>query len=454
MKKTSVTSILKGTLAAASALFIYALPLGCFIALTLLVVSMEEGSDNLTALTVPLTESMVLLSQGVPFTFGTIRMAIIPLMLTVLLIALIAQCLAKAGPKADVWLSGLLVWVLLNQFCIRFTNLQIHDDAMTIAGKSALVWLLGAALAVIRSGPAVGKLRGLWCKLIPQAARSIMVVAAVVAGGVIALMLLIGLVTVIVWAVNGNAAMVRIFDLINMRTGSRALTSIAYLAWLPNLMVWAISWIAGAGFTVGDLGTFTLWIGQSSKLPPLPLFGILPQSVTDANTRMMLQMCIPVACALVAFAAMLFGPLAIRVAKQADRDEGRRLIFLMVRHALMLCGAAMIILLLSWGAFCVSNGSLGKRHLAGIGVDVVTSMRMVGLGIRQGFITAWLVTSAITALVYALRRLLMSAKKEKEDSSPESDESDSEKISLQTTAREENDDSKSSNQEGTGLGLS
>ena len=59
-KKTSVTSIFKGTLAAAGALFIYAIPLGCFIALMLLVVSMEDGSDGLTALTVSLTEGMVI----------------------------------------------------------------------------------------------------------------------------------------------------------------------------------------------------------------------------------------------------------------------------------------------------------------------------------------------------------------------------------------------------------
>ena len=133
-KKTSVTSIFKGTLAAAGALFIYAIPLGCFIALMLLVVSMEDGSDGLTALTVSLTEGMVLLSQGVPFTFGTITMAIMPLTLSVLLIALIAQCLKKAGPKADVWLSGLLAWVLLNQFCIRFTHKPIHADNLSIAG--------------------------------------------------------------------------------------------------------------------------------------------------------------------------------------------------------------------------------------------------------------------------------------------------------------------------------
>lgn len=436
-KKTSVTSIFKGTLAAAGALFIYAIPLGCFIALMLLVVSMEDGSDGLTALTVSLTEGMVLLSQGVPFTFGTITMAIMPLTLSVLLIALIAQCLKKAGPKADVWLSGLLAWVLLNQFCIRFTHMPIHDDNLSIAGKSAVIWLLGTALAIISSTAQTRKLRDIWRKQIPQGVRSVFVVSVKVSLAVVTLMLLIGLIAVIAWVVNGNASVNKLFELTNMHTGSRIMTSISYLAWLSNMVIWAISWITGAGFAIGDLGTFTLWVGQSTNLPPLPLFGIFPSPVSDSGTRLALQMCIPMACALSAITAMLFGPLKIRLPQQTERHETRHLVSLMIRHALMLCGAAIIILLLSWGMFAVSNGALGEKHLATVGVDVVASMRMVGWAIRQGFIAAWLVAVIAVALLYGIRWLLASRRNASDDSMPT-------QISLQTTAREENDDSKSS----------
>lgn len=436
-KKTSVTSIFKGTLAAAGALFIYAIPLGCFIALMLLVVSMEDGSDGLTALTVSLTEGMVLLSQGVPFTFGTITMAIMPLTLSVLLIALIAQCLKKAGPKADVWLSGLLTWVLLNQFCIRFTHMPIHADNLSIAGKSAVIWLLGTALAIISSTAQTRKLRDIWRKQIPQGVRSVFVVSVTVSLAVVTLMLLIGLIAVIAWVANGNASVNKLFELTNMHTGSRIMTSISYLAWLPNMVIWAISWITGAGFAIGDLGTFTLWVGQSTNLPPLPLFGIFPSPVSDSGTRLALQMCIPMACALSAITAMLFGPLKIRLPQQTERHETRHLVSLMIRHALMLCGAAIIILLLSWGMFAVSNGALGEKHLATVGVDVVASMRMVGWAIRQGFIAAWLVAVIAVALLYGIRWLLASRRNASDDSMPT-------QISLQTTAREENDDSKSS----------
>ena len=80
---------------------------------------------------------------------------------------------------------------------------------------------------------------------------------------------------------------------------------------------------------------------------------------------------------------------------------------------------------------------VGEKHLATVGVDVVASMRMVGWAIRQGFIAAWLVAVIAVALLYGIRWLLASRRNASDDSMPT-------QISLQTTAREENDDSKSS----------
>ncbi len=76
---------------------IYAVALGCYMALMLLVISMEEGGDNLSAFSVPLTEALVLLSQGIGFKTDVITLTIVPLLLTVLLIALIAQLARRFG---------------------------------------------------------------------------------------------------------------------------------------------------------------------------------------------------------------------------------------------------------------------------------------------------------------------------------------------------------------------
>ena len=75
--------------------------------------------------------------------------------------------------------------------------------------------------------------------------------------------------------------MVSLFELSGMENGSRILTTLAMLIWLPNLMLWAISWLFGAGFSIGELANFTLWMGQSNGLPAVPAFGILPEPIAD-----------------------------------------------------------------------------------------------------------------------------------------------------------------------------
>ena len=75
---------LKGLAVAALSMVVYAGALGCYIALMLLVISMEEGGDNLSAFSVSLTEAVVLLSQGSGFKTGSITLTIMPLLLTVL----------------------------------------------------------------------------------------------------------------------------------------------------------------------------------------------------------------------------------------------------------------------------------------------------------------------------------------------------------------------------------
>ena len=44
---------LQGLAVAAASMIIYAVALGCYIALMLLIISMEEGGDNLSAFSVP-----------------------------------------------------------------------------------------------------------------------------------------------------------------------------------------------------------------------------------------------------------------------------------------------------------------------------------------------------------------------------------------------------------------
>ena len=105
---TNLKYWLKGLAVAAASMIIYAVALGCYMALMLLVISMEEGGDNLSAFSVPLTEALVLLSQGIGFKTDVIMLTIVPLLLTVLLIALIAQLARRFGTSLRGFAAGLV----------------------------------------------------------------------------------------------------------------------------------------------------------------------------------------------------------------------------------------------------------------------------------------------------------------------------------------------------------
>ena len=95
-------------------------------------------------------------------------------------------------------------------------------------------------------------------KQVPADIRHCLKIGVALAVAILGIYLAIGLITVIVWSVRNHAAVVSLFELSGMETGSRILTTVAMLIWLPNVMLWAVSWLFGGGFAIGDLASFTL----------------------------------------------------------------------------------------------------------------------------------------------------------------------------------------------------
>ena len=76
-----ITPWLKGVLAPVLVMVIFAIPVGVFMALALLVFAMEEGGETMSSFAVPLTRVIVLLSQGIGMHAGAITLTITPLLL-------------------------------------------------------------------------------------------------------------------------------------------------------------------------------------------------------------------------------------------------------------------------------------------------------------------------------------------------------------------------------------
>ncbi|PLS24717.1 Permease [Bifidobacterium imperatoris] len=410
--KTLIRRWMRGIVVSLASLAVYAIALGCFIALMLLVISMEEGGDNLTDSTIPLTKAIMLLSEGSGFETDSIKLTIIPLLLTVLLIWLIdTMAVRLKAVGIHEFAAGLIAWLIINEYCRRSLNGGLVDAQWVVLAKAALIFILGYALALLIHSEVILSLNQRLHSVLSVEAIRCIKLGIFLGLTILGLYLLAGLITVIVWIALNNAAVVSIFTMSGMETGSRILTSIAMIIWLPNVMIWAISWLVGAGFAIGDLANFTLWVGQSSSLPAVPAFGIFPEPVTNEIWRTV-AMCTPFIIAFIAGLLMLFLPRGFRYRPMKVRDAQIRssVILDLLYPAASFSISAVIISLGSSLCFVLSNGSLGSHRLANVGVNVMASTRAVGHPAALGLAAAWLIALIGTALVFSIFWIVGKAK--------------------------------------------
>lgn len=395
---------LKGAAIAALSMFVYAMALGFFIALTLLVISMEEGGGNLSAASVPLTQAVVLLSEGSGFHSGAITLTLIPLLLTCLLIALIASIAKRLTTSIQAYVVGLLTWLLINYAFSQGVTVILLDPQWLMLLKSGAVFTIGFLLPAVPASTWTAKIMAALHDRIPAQLRRCLGLGAVLGVLLIALYALIGFVTVLVWTVLNHATMGNVFNLMHMQTGSRILTTICSLAWFPNLCIWAASWLFGSGFSIGDLATFTLWVDHSNALPGVPVFGLFPQAVANDSLRTFF-VSLPLICALLLAMALLMIRIGFALRSvQADTDiPVPKLLATIIAPAVAFLLATVIVTIGSMLLFMVSNGSLGTGRLKYIGVNVVDSMQSVARPTAMGLFAAWLLAMIVVAGRIAIR---------------------------------------------------
>ncbi|WP_270538738.1 DUF6350 family protein [Bifidobacterium bifidum] len=395
---------LRGPIIAIGSMALYAIALGCFLALMLLVISMEEGGENLSSSTLDMTRIVVLLSQGIGFETDSLSLSIMPLLLTVLLIGLVWSFSRKICTDIRAYVSGVVVWIVINVMGTQSLPVGLLDGPVLVCVKSAAVFSLGFAGAALSKGPLSGQLSELIRHHVSDGVRRTIRTGLMVGVIMMGVYLVMGLITVIVWGVLNRSAMDTLFADIGMGTGSRILTTIASLAWLPNLCIWAVSWLFGAGFHIGELATFTLWIGQGRSLPPLPVFGLLPQAVGDEGIRFAVVL-IPLVVGFVAGLASMAMKSGFRiiVGSASDPLDRKDLILELAYPAGGFCLSSVVISLLSSIMFGVSNGSLGKARLKYVGVDVMQSAQAVGRPSAMGLCMAWVLALIGVAIVFGIR---------------------------------------------------
>ncbi|WP_133122381.1 DUF6350 family protein [Bifidobacterium simiarum] len=404
-----IRPFLTGMGSALLAMGLYGIALSCYNALMLLLVSMEEGGQGLTDFSVPLTKAVILYSQGVGLQYPPLTLTIMPLGLTVLLIVLIRACALRLGCSWQGYVAGLASWLAVHGWIASTSSVGTLDSMAVIELKTAVVFSIGYLIALIpRTGlpslvsDSVGRLDQPFRRTLRQVPTALVIIAATFT--------LASLITVIVWAVLGWNDMTDMFPAIGMERGSAIMTTIAYLIWLPNLMLWALSWVFGGGFSIGSLASFSLWSGSGYSLPSLPLFALFPAPVGQDSVRITL-MVLPGALTFVIGMWMMLSPKRFNaLGRNEDEDPAalvsRTMIWRFAHPAMAFVAVIVVMSVVLPLLMTISNGSLGSGELAHIGVDVADSTRALVRPSALGFLAAWLVPLIIVCARYGIRTLI------------------------------------------------
>src|SRR5690606_3474050 len=162
---------------------------------------------------------------------------------------------------------------------------------------------------------------------------------------------------------------VALFETVRVDAIGGAVVTLGNLAYLPTLLVWTLSWLAGHGFAVGA-GTAVSPAGtQLGVVPGIPVFGLLPE--TD-SFWLLIVVLVPVAAG--AFAGwvvrsqLVWAGTAARLARRAA---------LAVGIALLTAGAAAL-------AAVAAAGSIGPGRLAQTGPDAGAIALAIGAEVLVG----------------------------------------------------------------------
>lgn len=414
-----ITPWLKGIVAPLIAMLIFAVPIGVFMALALLVFAMEEGGETMSSLALPLTRVIVLLSQGVGMHAGAIVLSITPLLLTCLMILLIRAVYSRFSTDLPAYIVGVIVWMLLCIWCGQEQQIKILDSNMMIACKSAIVFTLGFAWRALPDSEIAHKAIEYCRDHISAPVRSSIRVGIRLAIRTLAVMLACGFLTLISWICLNHANMRAMFEALQMNLGSQILMCVIAVAWLPNLCLWAMSWLFGGGFHIGEAATYSLWSKQIHELPQLPIFGLFPNPVDNANIRLCL-MAIPIIIGFVLglLTLLLHRGFHLRGIDPQQPVDWRNMLLSFAYPVGSFCITAALISLLSSLLYWISDGALGTGRLAHVGVDVMQSSNVTARPCAIGLGLAW-ICAIVIAAVRSLIRMILANRKPQETSSTE-----------------------------------
>ncbi|SDL38209.1 DUF6350 family protein [Tessaracoccus oleiagri] len=318
------------------------------------------SADESLAEALELATRVFALAHGAPVELAGQRVTLVPLGLTFVLVFLalpVVGFAARLAAGRDVEPGGdgavhadpdRIIWWVGGTYAATYTLAVTAVTGAVVGGPAAASALVGSGLVGLVAG-LWGAANGLghdptsrwpgWVRAVPRAMG--VALAMLLAGGAVALGLAL-------YAGRGRVG--AITESLDPGVVGLVALAVLHLIYLPNLVLWAVSWLLGAGVTLGDGSLLSLVISDVGMLPAIPALGAVPEPGLASQGNLWWLAIGVVAGALAALVVTLARP-------RARFDE----------TALVGALSGVLAGLLVTAAASVASGGLGTDRLAHIG---------------------------------------------------------------------------------------
>ncbi|MFD5224716.1 DUF6350 family protein [Microbacterium sp. NPDC058342] len=211
----------------------------------------------------------------------------------------------RSGRRAAVagaWISGAASGAVAFALISALVGLTARSDVLIAPQWAAIlipasVYVAGLLIGAVRhawsegDGGVVDRVHDLvdgwedWAPLPAEVLRGATVVIVALAGA--------AALGVTVMTLLRGGEVVALFEAARVDALGAAMLTLAHLLYLPTLIIWSASWLAGPGFAVGA-GTAVSPAGtQLGVIPGIPVLGLVPE---NSSMWMLVSVLVPIAC--------------------------------------------------------------------------------------------------------------------------------------------------------------
>jgi hypothetical protein len=310
-------------------------------------VSARSGAGIVT----PVAASGVvwLVAHHAPVDTATGMVTLLPLLLLALPLALLQRAgrwAARVTATTDAPDAGLIVVAATATYAaLAFLVAQGASlGGASVSPFSALLW--SSLVAVVGLGAGVIDGAGLWRGFVDRVPAALRRGGPIAAQAGAALAAVVGVVAVVAIVLRWSAE-AGLLHSVASGAGDTVGLLLVSLAYLPNLLVWALAYVVGPGFGIGAGESVSAFSSGGALLPGLPLLGAVPPDSPETAPLLLL---VPVVCGVVASVLL----------------RRREQLGLLDEAVALLAGAGLLgagVAVLAW----LSGGSLGGGRLTGLG---------------------------------------------------------------------------------------